>query len=268
MAGLAAAPLPGREASRRSAGGGAATGHHPATVHVRDYTRKRNGHEEHVGSYDRRNPDQGSETPRLSLVADRRTERPHQAAAPTPRAWEGQPNQAWRERIAQEETNQPSGDYGYGKRSNDPQSTAKGRYQINNPTLIEAGWKDRQSGTWTERAKRSGVSSDTEFMQNPAAQEAALGDVVRIYEKQLQGNGALESSGRTISGLEGSPVTITLGGLVAAAHRAGANMVAQYLQHLAQGGSAASAGSRLRSFRQVEGRLRAYAETPYQRMSP
>jgi hypothetical protein len=133
-------------------------------------------------------------------AADRR-----QAA--TVRAWEGQPNQTWREQIAAEETRRTDGDFGYGMRGQ-PGSTALGRYQLLRRPLADAGWRDPETGAWTPRARSAGVTSDAEFLVNPAAQEAAFNDVMRRNEEQLTANGAMRFLGQQVPGLRGGPVTV------------------------------------------------------------
>jgi hypothetical protein len=191
-------------------------------------------------------------------------------AAPV-RAWEGQPNQSWREQIAAEETRRTDGDFGYGMRGQ-PGSSALGRYQVLRDPLINAGWRDPDTGEWTERARAAGVASDADFLANPAAQEAAFNDVMRDNERQMRANGAMRFVGQQVPGLRGGPVPITEAGLAAAAHREGARTVRRYLDHRSANlpAPASVPGRRgdLSRFNEVERRLRAFAATPYEQLTP
>lgn len=273
--------VPDREALRafaRSARQPAATGGAAGAgcvVSVGAYTRSRNGKTEQVGAYRRNNPNcaEGAE-PGVIPVADRR---PHHAA-PQPaqqsrppaaplRAWIGQPNQTWREQIAAEESRRSDGDFGYGLRG-PAGGTALGRYQILLDPLIDADWRDRRSPHgWTARARREGVASDADFLARPAAQEAALNEVMRRNEEQLVAYGVMRFLGRQMPGLRGDPVPITESGLAAAAHRQGAKTVRDDLLHRAANlppPPSVDGRGDLSKFNEVERRLRAFAATPYQ----
>ena len=56
-----------------------------------------------------------------------------------------------------------------------------GRYQLGSLALIDAGFKDKERN-WTKTAKEYGVSSDQDFLNNPATQDAAFDLLVK---KQL-----------------------------------------------------------------------------------
>lgn len=238
-------------------------------VNVGSYTRTRDGKSEKVSAYQRSNPNctDGAEGGAV-LATDRARQRSPDAErrprAPT-RAWEGQPNQSWREQIAAEETRRTSGDFGYGMRGQ-AGSSALGRYQILRDPLTDAGWLDPRTGSWTARARSAGVASDADFLANPAAQEAALNDVMRRNEEQLAANGAMRFVGQQLPGLRGGSVPITEAGLAAAAHREGARAVRRYLDHRAANlpAPAPVAGrGDLSRFNEVERRLRAFADTSY-----
>jgi hypothetical protein len=239
MAALSPTGLPSREALRDFARsyrasqtvieGTASQGGAGCTVTVGAYTSTRNGKPEQVSGYQRSNPHCGDTGDGgVVLAADRSAPRStstdRRPPAPT-RAWEGQPNQSWREQIAAEETRRDDGDFGYGMRGQQPGSTALGRYQVLRDPLIDAGWRDRVTGAWTARARAAGIASDADFLANPAAQEAALNDVMRRNEEQLRANGAMRFLGQQVSGLRGGPVPVTEAGLAAAAHREGAGAV-------------------------------------------
>jgi len=286
MAALSPSAVPSREALRefarnyRTAGGrrdgGTGDGDAGCIVTVGAYSRTRNGSPEQVSGYQRSNPNCGDGAPENAVVlardgvAARSAPSERRPVAPA-RAWEGQPNQPWREQIAAEETRRNDGDFGYGMRGQ-PGSSALGRYQLLRDPLIDAGWRDRVSGAWTLRARLAGVTSDAEFLASPTAQEAAFNDVMRVNERQLWANGAMGFNGQRVRGLRGGEVPITEAGLAAAAHREGARTVRRYLDHRAANLPAplAVAGRRgdLSRFNEVERRLREFADTPYQRTLP
>ena len=273
----------GREAMNSFSAQGGSTGAN-CTVTVSDYTRFRNGKLEDVSGYERHNPncDNADST---DVVLARGGGRPssagrqRRAASPpvqtprhsllTPRAWEGQPNQAWRQQIAAEETRRETGDYGYGM-GGQPGSSALGRYQMLRDLLAEAGWKDRTTGAWTAKAADAGVQSNEQFLANPQAQEAALNDAMRANERLLGALGASSLVGQEVPGMRDGPVPVTEGGLAAAAHREGAPSVARYLNARQQNQpippSVAGRRGDLSRFNEIERRLRAFAETPYERM--
>lgn len=286
MAALSSSAVPSREALRafardyRTAGGSrdmaAGADKADCVVTVGAYTRTRNGNPEQVSGYQRSNPNCGDGAPENAVVLARDGVAPRSAPSErrpgTPaRAWEGQPNQSWRQQIAAEETRRSDGDFGYGMRGQ-PVSSALGRYQLLRDPLIDAGWRDRVSGAWSARARSAGVTSDAEFLANPSAQEAAFNDVLRANERQLRANGAMAFDGQRLIGLRGGEVPITQAGLAAAAHREGPRTVRRYLDHRAANLPVPPpiAGSRgdLSRFNEVERRLRAFSETPYQRVSP
>lgn len=192
----------------------------------------------------------------------------HQRGAPA-RAWESEPNPAWREQIARMETgNAPN--HGYGERGPVGHSPL-GRYQMNEATLQEAGWR-RANGTWTDRAAQFGVTDEVSFLARPAAQEAALNDVLRSYERQLRQYRAFDLVGSHVVGIRGDRIPITAAGLVAAAHREGAPTVRRYLAHRAENRPAPVSVPGVRGdlsrFNMIEERLRQFATTPYQMLRP
>lgn len=280
MAALSPTGLPDRGALRefartsRAAGGsrdgGSGDSGADCGVAVGAYTRTRNGKPEQVSGYQRSNPHCGdSAAGEVALATDRTPPRPpspEQRPATPARAWEGQPNQSWREQIAAEETRRNDGDFGYGMRGQ-PGSTALGRYQVLRDPLIDAGWRDRGTGAWTARARAAGVASDADFLANPAAQEAAMNDILRRNEEQLRANGAMRFLGQQVPGLRGGMVPVTEAGLAAAAHREGAGAVRRYLAHRAANlppPAPVRGRGDLSTFNEIERRLRAFAETPYQ----
>ncbi|MFL1462306.1 hypothetical protein ACI6QG_08900 [Roseococcus sp. DSY-14] len=179
--------------------------------------------------------------------------RPGSLAAP----WEAAPNPAFRARIAAAERSAEHPNHGYGQVN--PRSGALGRYQFLPSTLVDLGWKDA-SGAWTARA---GVRSDEEFLRSPLAQEAAFTAFLRRVETQLDRNGALARQGGTLRGLDGQEVPLTEGGLVAAAHRRGAGLLARWLQHRTETPDAPLRPAQRRAFEAVERRLRDFAQVDY-----
>lgn len=141
---------------------------------------------------------------------------------PLPRAWIGQSNQSFRERISELERSGEHPDHGYGQASKG--STALGRYQILQSGLVDAGWKVKETGQWTDRARVAGVNSDADFLANPAAQEAAMTEYMRAVERQLTAKGARWHLGETYVGPDGLPVRVTEAGLAGAGHREGAGL--------------------------------------------
>ena len=208
----------------------------------------------HVNQYRRRGPDGAVQTVQARV-----------RGAPQ-RAWEGQPNEAWRQQIAREESNREGGDFGYGVVNAD--GTAFGRYQIRRAALADAGWLATRAGGWTAYAAEQGVRSDSDFLASPAAQEAALNDVMRRNQDQLRANGAYRRIGQQVTSLDGTPLRVTESGLAAAAHREGAGRTREYLAHREAGlprpQSLRGQRGLLSSFNEIERRLRAFADTPYQ----
>ncbi len=143
-----------------------------------------------------------------------------------------------------------------------PASGALGRYQFVPTALQDLGWKDA-SGAWTATAAAQGVTSDEQFLANPAAQEAAMTTYLARTEQQLSRNGALAQAGGSLPGLDGAAVPVTEAGLMAAAHRRGAGSVARYLAHRANTPDASLSPQQRQAFASVERRLRDFSEMPY-----
>jgi hypothetical protein len=171
----------------------------------------------------------------------------------------GPDNQAFRQRIAEAER---SHEHGGGYHLRNERSGALGRYQMLGIALQDIGWRDARGG-WTGRAAAFGVRSETDFLGNPAAQEAAMGDFLRRVETQLQANGALRSAGGVVAGVDGRPVAITESGLVAAAHRRGAGAVQRWLLHRTETPDAPVPERDRAAFASIEARLRGFAGVAY-----
>jgi hypothetical protein len=141
-------------------------------------------------------------------------------------------------------------------------SGALGRYQFVPQALQDLGWKDA-NGQWTATAAAQGVTTDEQFLANPAAQEAAMTTYLARTEQQLSRNGALAQAGGSVQGLDGGTVPLTEAGLMAAAHRRGAGSVARYLAHRATTPDATLSPQQRQAFASVERRLRDFSEMPY-----
>ena len=100
--------------------------------------------------------------------------------------------------------------------------------------LVEAGWMD-SLGRWTEKAAAFGVKTDVDFLERPEAQEAAMTDVLRDYERQLSAKSLDRYIGKEYVGLDGSKVVVTRAGLIAAGHHEGMGATSDYLRRRADG---------------------------------
>lgn len=201
----------------------------------------------HVGAYERQGP-HGV----IHVAA-------HERGGGSGRAWERKPNAAFRQRIAEAERSAEQINDGYGERH---PGGALGRYQITPITLDQAGWKI--GGTWTDKAREHGVTSDDDFRTNPEAQEAAMSDIMREAERQADAKGLYRHSGQTYPGVVGQSVTITDAGIAEAAHREGADATRKYLQRRVNGRKADAPADRERD-RRIEKRLRDFEKVPYTR---
>lgn len=172
----------------------------------------------------------------------------------------GPDNQLFRHRIAEAERSAEHPGGGYHLRNE--RSGALGRYQMLGIALQDIGWRDAQGG-WTARAASFGVRNEAEFLANPGAQEAAMGDFLRRAEAQLQANGAMRSAGGVLPGMDGRPIAITESGLVAAAHRRGAGAVQRWLQHRSETPDAPLSERDRAAFASIEARLRGFAGIAY-----
>ena len=183
---------------------------------------------------------------------------PTQAAAL--RAWEGRPNAAFRQRIAEAERSAEHQQDGHGLRN--ASSGALGRYQFVPMALRDIGWMDAEGG-WTEAPAGHGVANEGGFLAGPAAQEAAMSAFLARQGAILDRGGTSAVAGKTITGLDGSPIALTEGALVAAAHRRGVGMLAQYLAQRRNTPDAALTPARRSAFESVEHRLRGFAQAAY-----
>lgn len=174
--------------------------------------------------------------------------------------WEVQRNADFRRRIAEAERSAEHPQGGYHLRN--PRSGALGRYQFLPVALRDIGWMDA-AGNWTEHAARHGAADETAFLGNPAAQEAAMSAYLARQEVILDRLGLLRAAGGTVTGLDGRPITLTEGALVAAAHRRGAGTLARYLAHRRDTPDAPLTPAQRSAFASIEARLRGFAEVGY-----
>ena len=179
---------------------------------------------------------------------------------PSLRPWEAQANAAFRQRIAEAERSAEHVRDGYGQRNE--RSGALGRYQFLPIALRDIGWMDAD-GRWTAAAAAQGVTDEASFLANEHAQEAAMSDFLARQEVILHRLGALGAAGTTIPGLDGQPIALTEGALVAAAHRRGAGMLQRYLRHRMETPDAPLPPALRTAFASIEHRLRGFAEVAY-----
>jgi len=189
-----------------------------------------------------------------------RTNLPGETQAASLRPWEAQPNAAFRQRIAEAERSAEHARDGYGLRNE--RSGALGRYQFLAVALRDIGWIDAAGG-WTAAAAAHGVADEAGFLGNEAAQEAALSAFLARQEVILDRMGVLGAVGTTIAGLDGAPIALSEGALVAAAHRRGAGMLARYLRHRTETPEAPLTPAERSAFASIEHRLRGFAEVTY-----
>jgi hypothetical protein len=129
---------------------------------------------------------------------------------------------------------------------------ALGRYQLQKSTALQdIGWVD-DKGRWTAEAAKHGVTSDRDFLNNRAAQETALDLVLGRDEAQArskfitikESDGReqrvslwdVAQQGRTYTDDAGDTVKITPAGVIAAAHRGGADKTAKFIDRMASNG--------------------------------
>lgn len=91
----------------------------------------------------------------------------------------------------------------------------------------------------------------------------ALTDYLRDLERQLRANGSFQFIGTGVAGLR-EHFAITPGGLIAAAHRQGAEATRRYLETTASNGFSSRSLALNERQRAVETRLRTFADAPYE----
>lgn len=181
------------------------------------------------------------------------------------RPWESQSNPEFRQRIAEAERSAEHAGHGYGLRN--PGSGALGRYQFLPIALRDIGWMDAQ-GQWNAQAARHGVTDEASFLASPAAQEAAMSAYLARQEVILERIGTMGATGTTLTGLDGRPILLSEGAMVAAAHRRGAGALARYIEHRTTTPDAPLSPAQRSAFASIEHRLRGFAEVGYSSERP
>jgi hypothetical protein len=135
-----------------------------------------------------------------------------------------------------------------------PAKPALGRYQLRPATLQDTGMKDANGNS----TGKYGVASESDFLKNPLAQEKVFADALNTYQTQLRRLGALRSVGQRVNQPQAT-ISITTDGLVAAAHREGAERVRQYLEHQRNNGWGSNFSGlppeQERAFKEIDKRL-------------
>jgi|GEM_PF-2433496 len=195
-----------------------------------------------------------------ALPAIARPSVPLALQAPALRPWEAQTNATFRQRIAEAERSAEHQRDGYGLRN--ASSGALGRYQFLPIALRDIGWMDAAGG-WTATAARHGATDEAAFLASPQAQEAAMTAYLARQETILDRMGMLASAGTTVAGLDGRPIALSEGALVAAAHRRGAGTLARYLAHRTQTPDAPLTPAQRIAFASIEHRLRGFTDVGF-----
>lgn len=148
-----------------------------------------------------------------------------------------------------------------------------GRYQLAGPAQQQIGLR-HADGRWNAE-NRYGARTEQEFLDDPFAQERAVADYLRDNERQLQQRDAYSFIGREFIGMSGERITITEAGLAAAAHRAGAPRVMEYLRDLHSRNSGSNAWrtyregltpAQIERYNELEARLREFERARYARL--
>ena len=190
---------------------------------------------------------------------------PGETQVPALRPWEAQSNAAFRQRIAEAERSAEHVRDGYGLRNE--RSGALGRYQFLPIALRDIGWMDAAGG-WTGLAAEHGATDEAAFLASASAQEAAMSAYLARQEVILDRLGMLGNAGSTVTGLDGQPILLSEGALVAAAHRRGAGMLARYIAHRTETPDAPLTPAQRSAFASIEHRLRGFAEVAYSSERP
>ena len=147
---------------------------------------------------------------------------------------------------------------------------AWGRYQMTRDALTDAGIHVSKAKMWAgPLARKMGIRSEQDFLNNPLAQERAIQVYLERTERALRNKGATAHIGRTFKGIK-DKITVTQSGLLAAAHRRGVGNVALYLDHLKRHNwisdrSTFPEGELGEFFLNVETRLRLFQATQHRR---
>jgi hypothetical protein len=143
-------------------------------------------------------------------------------------------------------------------------SKAYGRYQMRKGALQDAGMM-RKDGSWTGKY---GITNEIEFLNNPAAQDAALKDLADRIDGYIRDENHNGRIGKTIKGVL-QDFKISQSSLVAAAHRQGIGRIGEYFAWLEKNGwnsrdnIEALPEKQKRQFKSVEYRLRTFRDVPY-----
>ena len=106
--------------------------------------------------------------------------------------------------------------------------TAWGRYQFTRIGLREVGLMDRD-GNWIH----PGFPTAEDFLDDPAAQDAALARLLAAHDQQIRDKGLRQYLGQEIDGIV-ARFPVTEAGMQAAVHRWGSGSLSLYLQHQAE----------------------------------
>ena len=111
-----------------------------------------------------------------------------------------------------------------------------------------------------------GIRNEGDFRKNRAVQDMLFRKFLTKNHERLTNNGSRKHVGRTFQGIR-RPITITEGGLAAAAHRKGPTGVELYLKHLQSQGWISNASKfppkQRRNFLAIETRLREFENIPF-----
>lgn len=113
---------------------------------------------------------------------------------------------------------------GAGFQAQNPNTNALGAFQLTPVALQDIGWQD-SSGNWTPAAKAAGVSSTSDFLNNPQAQVAA-DNAYNQNNLNYLGSTYTQRMGTTDIG---SGATLTQGNMAYCAEALGASGCQQYL---------------------------------------
>jgi len=246
------------------------TGTREGAVHVQAHTR--DGGETEVIDYWRARPGQGNgddarggtnddeDRPEPMTSRDAEDAEGVQAGTDNPKPWEGRHNAELREAIAGYEQSTDKKNDGYEERHPDG---ALGRYQMTRTALDDIKWRNRD-GTWTEEARKHGVASDADFLENPQAQETAMDKLLDRYEEQADKKRLFDRVGQTFEGREGK-IEVTKAGVMAAVHHGGATGTVRYFEKIDQADDVSNDAPLNEMQTAIETRMRKSQGIDYQR---
>lgn len=135
--------------------------------------------------------------------------------------------------------------------------------------LVEAGVITRLVDPSPERIEEVKEHLRRKFLSDPEYQERAFAEYMLRNQELFQGNRALRRVGQQVIGADGRTFTITVSGLMAAAHRQGGPTVKDYLDHMRDVGwrsdpTTYPADPKTRQkYQSIETRLREFQDVPY-----